>query len=177
MASAIPDVSNFTTNTTVYNATVTAIETATGAIPDTESVTFEEIDLADYALASAIPVVSSYATHTEVYDAVVTGVQTATGLIPDTKEITFKEVNLSDFALASAIPTVQLNSNDQVTAINNHEIAGTGGGGTTYTAGNCISIANDNIAWITTAGITDIQMVTALPQDPVSSVLYIIPEA
>lgn len=51
-----------------------------------------------------------------------------------------------------------------------------GGGGTTYTAGNMISLANDAIAVSTTAGITDIQMVASLPQNPVSSVLYLIPE-
>jgi predicted transcriptional regulator len=50
------------------------------------------------------------------------------------------------------------------------------GGGTSYTEGNCIDITSNVISWETTAGITDIQMVTALPQDPVSSVLYIIPE-
>ncbi len=51
-----------------------------------------------------------------------------------------------------------------------------GGGGTTYTAGNMISLANDAIAVSTTAGITDIQQVAALPASPVSSVLYLIPE-
>lgn len=47
--------------------------------------------------------------------------------------------------------------------------------------GNCIEITsvsdNAEIAWHTTAGITDIQMVTTLPANPVSSILYIIPEA
>ena len=47
--------------------------------------------------------------------------------------------------------------------------------------GNCIEITsvsgNAEISWNTTAGITDIQMVTALPASPVSSILYIIPEA
>ena len=46
--------------------------------------------------------------------------------------------------------------------------------------GNCIEITsvsdNAEIAWHTTAGITDIHMVTALPANPVSSILYIIPE-
>lgn len=50
------------------------------------------------------------------------------------------------------------------------------GGGTTYTAGNMISLANDAIAVSTTAGITDIRMVATLPASPVSSVLYLIPE-
>lgn len=50
-------------------------------------------------------------------------------------------------------------------------------GGTTYTAGNMISLANDAIAVSTTAGITDIQQVASLPANPVSTVLYLIPEA
>lgn len=47
-------------------------------------------------------------------------------------------------------------------------------------AGNCLNITEGqnvvNIEWITTAGITDIQQVSALPANPVSTVLYIIPE-
>ena len=50
-------------------------------------------------------------------------------------------------------------------------------GGTTYTAGNMISLANDAVAVSTTAGITDIQQVASLPANPVSTVLYLIPEA
>ena len=50
---------------------------------------------------------------------------------------------------------------------------------TTYTAGNMISIDANNsnaIGVSTTAGITDIQLVNALPASPVATVLYIIPE-
>lgn len=49
-------------------------------------------------------------------------------------------------------------------------------GGTTYTAGNMISLANDAVAVSTTAGITDIQLVNSLPASPVATVLYLIPE-
>ena len=50
---------------------------------------------------------------------------------------------------------------------------------TTYTAGNMIAINANNsnaIGVSTTAGITDIQQVAALPANPVSTVLYLIPE-
>lgn len=50
-------------------------------------------------------------------------------------------------------------------------------GGTTYTAGNMISLANDAVAVSTTAGITDIQTVQSLPANPVATVLYLIPES
>lgn len=51
---------------------------------------------------------------------------------------------------------------------------------TTYTAGNMIAIDANNsnaIGVSTTAGITDIQVVNALPASPVATVLYMIPEA
>ena len=50
---------------------------------------------------------------------------------------------------------------------------------TTYTAGNMIAIDSNYsnaIGVSTTAGITDIQQVAALPASPVSTVLYLIPE-
>ena len=80
------DLSNYATNTEVYEATVTAVQVATGAIPEEEEVEFEEIDLNDYALASAIPDVSDFTTHNEVYEATVTAVQVATGAIPDVSD-------------------------------------------------------------------------------------------
>ena len=46
----------------------------------------------------------------------------------------------------------------------------------TYTGGNMISISSNVVAVSTTAGITDIQVVSALPANPVSTVLYLIQE-
>lgn len=46
---------------------------------------------------------------------------------------------------------------------------------TTYTAGNMINIAGNQVGVSTTAGITDVQIVNALPASPVSTVLYLIP--
>ena len=156
--------STYATDTEVSEAIASSVsgfitvEQVTGLIPDTEEVQFEELDITQFALASAIPDVTNLATHTEVYDAVVTGVQTATAAIPDTEEVTFEELDISAFALASAVPTIQLNSNDQVTAINNHEIAGTGGGGTTYTAGQYISIDSNDVI-----SVTGVAAATAIP--------------
>ena len=67
------DLSDYSTHTEVYNATVTAVQVATGAIPELpeeEEVEFEEINLGDYALASAIPDVSDFVTHEELIEAV-----------------------------------------------------------------------------------------------------------
>lgn len=50
---------------------------------------------------------------------------------------------------------------------------------TTYSAGNMISIDPNNsnaISVLTTAGITDVQQVNALPAQTVPTVLYLIPE-
>lgn len=46
---------------------------------------------------------------------------------------------------------------------------------TTYTAGNMINIAGNQVGVSTTAGITDIQVVNAIPASPVATVLYLIP--
>ena len=59
-------------------------------------------------------------------------------------------------------------------------MAVSGGGGAMWvnqrTPGNMLSVANNQIDVTTTAGITDIQMVNALPANPVATVLYLIPE-
>ena len=67
---------------------------------------------------------------------------------------------------------------DKVLTVNSsgNPVWATAQGGTTYTAGNMISLANDAVAVSTTAGITDIQLVNALPASPVATVLYLIPE-
>ena len=52
-----------------------------------------------------------------------------------------------------------------------------GGGGSSYIAGNMIDITNNAISVETTAGITDIISVSALPANPVATVLYLIPES
>ena len=89
-------------------------------------------------------------------------------------------ISVSGVAMASAIPeeinlipgagiTIEVSG---VSAV----ISSTGGGGSSYTAGNMIDISNNAISVETTAGITDIQVVNALPASPVSSVLYLIPE-
>lgn len=58
-----------------------------------------------------------------------------------------------------SIPTIQLNGDDQVTAIDGHTLAGGGGGGgTTYTAGDYISIANNVIS------VTGVAPATAIPE-------------
>lgn len=43
------------------------------------------------------------------------------------------------------------------------------------TAGNMISISSNTVGVSTTSGITDIQMVNALPANPVATILYLIP--
>ena len=222
-ASAIPDVSDFTTHTEVYESIVTGVQAATGwadsqgyltSVPDTyatdtevsqaiassitDFVTEAQVtalipdtsDMAtktwvgnqgyltsvpdtyatDIEVSEAIAtatndmatqtwvgnqgylteVPSTYATDSEVSQAIasaVTGFVTeaqVTALIPDSEEVDFEELDITQFAQASAVPTVQLNGSDQVTAINNHEIAGTGGA--TYTAGDGIDITNDVIS-------------------------------
>lgn len=47
---------------------------------------------------------------------------------------------------------------------------------TVPTAGNMLSVTSNTLNVTTTAGITDIQQVNALPAQPVATVLYLIPE-
>lgn len=57
-------------------------------------------------------------------------------------------------------------------------ISSTGGGGSDpVSGGNCISVNSNVVSWITTAGITDIVSAASLPANPVSTVIYLIPEA
>lgn len=105
------------------------------------------------------------------------------------KVLTIKSVPDEDpIASWESLPTVDevpaVTSTDDGKVLTASYSGGTGSfawatpsGGTTYTAGNMISLANDAVAVSTTAGITDIQQVASLPANPVATVLYLIPEA
>ena len=77
------------------------------------------------------------------------------------------------------VPSSTSSDENKVLTVNSsgNPVWATAQGGTTYTAGNMISLANNAVAVSTTAGITDIQQVASLPANPVSTVLYLIPEA
>lgn len=101
----------------------------------------------------------------------------------------------SGVAVAQAIAAIPAPSVDEVPAVTSSDdgkvlkASYSGGQGsyawgtdsdTTYTAGNMIAIDANNsnaIGVSTTACITDIQQVAALPASPVATVLYLIPEA
>lgn len=129
------------TEAQVYDATVTAVQTATGWV-DSQGYLTE--------------VPSTYATDTEVSEAIASSITDfvtegqVTALIPESEEVDFEELDITQFAQASAIPT--------------------------FTEGNCIDITSNAISWETTAGITDIVTVSALPANPVATVIYLIPE-
>lgn len=138
ISASMPPASGTVTEVEVYNATVTAVQLATGQIPDVsdfvtedqvtallpdeEEVEFEELDLSDYALASAIPDVTSLASKSEVYNSVVTGVQLATAQIPDvtgfaTKAQVYNATVTAIDTVTSIIPEAQVQSDWNVTAI------------------------------------------------------------
>ena len=99
----------------------------------------------------------------------------------------------SGTAVAQAISNIPAPSVDEVPAVTSSDdgkvlkASYSGGQGsyawgtdidTTYTAGNMIAIDPNNsnaIGVSTTAGITDIQIVNALPASPVATVMYLIP--
>lgn len=70
--------------------------------------------------------------------------------------------------------TFGYDASDNISSINGSSIGGQGGG-TKYSAGNMISLSSDVVAFSSNAGLTDIQFVTALPANPVATVLYLIP--
>lgn len=101
--------------------------------PQEEAVEFEEVNLADYALASAIPDVSNFVTQQDIDDSIapvqsqIDTLAAATGDYlteqvnadwnatsgvseilnkPESEEVQFEEVDLSVYALASAIPSL-----------------------------------------------------------------------
>ena len=201
------DLNGYATETYVDNA-VSAVSAAIPELPQTEEVEFEELNLSDYALASSVPVIElngdsqvtaidgheiygtggSFEQVNADWDAVsgvaeilnkpeivemdvkgilagdnikitetssniviaVTGVPTA---VPETEEVTFEEIDLSDYALASAIPSLS-------------------GYATEVYVQGAVS-GKQNVL----TGITDVQVVQSLPASPVSTVLYLIPEA
>jgi outer membrane receptor for ferrienterochelin and colicin len=57
------------------------------------------------------------------------------------------------------------------------ELTVIGGGGTSYRAGNMISISNDVISVNTSAGISNIKLVSVMPQYPDTNVLYLVRES
>lgn len=201
------DLNGYATETYVDEA-VSAVSAAIPELPQTEEVEFEELNLSDYALATSVPVIElngdsqvtaidgheiygtggSFEQVNADWDAVsgvaeilnkpeivemdvkgisagsnisitetssniviaVTGVPTA---VPETEEVTFEEIDLTDYALASAIPSLSGYATE------------------TYVQG-AVSGKQDVLT-----GITDVQVVQSLPASPVSTVLYLIPEA
>ena len=87
---------------------------------------------------------NGYATETYV-DTAVSAVSAAIPTLPQTEEVEFEELDLDDYALASSVPTIQLNGDSQVTAIDGHEIYGTGG-----------SFEQVNADWDAVSGVAEI---------------------
>ena len=93
--------------------------------------------------------------------------------------------NTNDVTIAATTPVPAVTSSDDGKVLKATYSGGVGSyawgsdDNTTYTAGNMIAIDSNNsnaIGVSTTAGITDIQQVNDLPANPVSTVLYLIPE-
>lgn len=149
VSGAIPDVSNF--------ATETELQTVSAAIPDISNLaTKQEVSNveADVQIVSAaIPDVSSYATRSEVNT--VSG--TIVGMIPDVSDLATKQEVAT---VSGMIPDVSnLASKSELTSVSGYlqteieAISGVSGGGTTYTAGDHIDITNDTIS---VTGITEL---------------------
>lgn len=136
------------------------IETVSSAIPELpeeEEVEFEELDLSDYATAADVSALESE-------------LESVTATIPELpaeEEVDFEEVDLSDYAPATAITEVEADIQAVSSAIPD----------TSNLASKTELTAGLNGKQNTLTGITDVQVVQALPASPVATVLYLIPEA
>ena len=138
------------------------------------------------ALKTDIPNVSNLATKTEL-----AAVEAEIPTLPSEEEVVFEELDLSDYALASAIPDVStFATKTELTAVE-AEIPDTSDMATqtwvgqqgyltsvpsTYATKSYVDTAVSS-KQDTLTGITDVQVVQALPASPVATVLYLIPEA
>ena len=135
-------------------AQVQTVSSAIPTLPTEEEIEFAEVDLSDYALASAIPDVSNFVTGptvSAIVDTALVDVPTGvSGLVGGTNvSIT---ASGSNYVIDATVPDVSnLATKTEVTT----------GLGTKQN---------------TLTGITDVQVVQALPVSPVSTVLYLIPE-
>lgn len=128
------------------------------------------------ALKTDIPDVSDFVTSEELQD----GLELVTGLIPS-DYVTNEQLQDSVELVTGLIPT-DYATKDELQ--DNIELAT--GMIPNYTAGDNISIVNDTISvtgmpdisnCVISLDVRSIELVSALPAEPVSSVLYIIPEA
>lgn len=199
ISASMPPASGTVTEVEVYNATVTAVQLATGQIPDvsdfvtedqvtallpdTEDVQFEEINLSDYALASAIPDVTNLASKAEVYNSVVTGVQLATAQIPDVSDMA-TQTWVGNQGFLTSIPSTYATD----TEVNNAVVTGIQAAtGWTDAQNYLTSVPNtyatktyvdSSVTGLQTklTGINDVQVVASLPANPTQGTLYLIPE-
>ena len=169
VSAAIPDTTDMATKTWVGNqGYLTSIPST--YVTDTElngAVSGLATKTEVQTVSAAIPDVSSLATKVELSTASGTlntkidNVSAAIPTLPSEEEVEFEELDLSDYALVSAVPTVQINSNNQVTSINNYPLAG-GGGGSSYSAGTGIDITNNVISIDNTVALkSEVQTVSA----------------
>ena len=148
-------------------------------------------DLADYVEASSLAAVATSGSYNDLIDTPT--IPSGDDLVPSATsadEGKVLTVNASGNAVWATPATPSVDEVPAVTSSDNGKVlkatysGGVGSyawdtapGGTTYTAGNMISINGNNAIGVsTTAGITDIQQVNVLPANPVSTVLYLIPE-
>lgn len=120
---------------TVSGTLHTEIQSVSSAIP--EEMSLVAGDNIEIQVSGASAIISSTATgdvsHAElvaVSGQLETEIQTVSAAVdnvsasmPETEEVEFEELNINNFALASSVPVIELNSNNQVTAIDGYEIA------------------------------------------------------
>lgn len=170
--SDIPDTSTLATKTELASA-IDIVESEIPALPSEEEVTFEELDLSDYALASAIPEITLNSSNqvTAIDGHALAGgasYTAGTGI-----DITNNAISIDNtVALKSEIP----DTSDMATKTWVGQQGYLTSVPSTYATKSYVDTAVSS-KQDTLTGITDVQVVQALPASPVATVLYLIPEA
>jgi hypothetical protein len=152
-------------------------EWATGGGTQVQS-DWKEADTTDPSYIQNKPTVMGLTAGSNV--TITEGVSSITIAATDTTYTAGTGISITNGAISNSDPLPSHTSTESGKVLGVDSNGGLGwvnqSGGTTYTAGNMISLTNSEIAVSTTAGITDIQQVSALPANPVATVLYLIPE-
>ena len=134
------------------------------------------VDLSDYQPTSAMTayqVSGDYAFNSSLSSKL--DASAASGFYTTANESGFVDSSYVDSAVSSKQDTLTFGyDGSNISSIDGSALAGGGGG--SYSAGNMIKISGDVISFSSQANITNIKLVTAMPQAPDANVLYLISE-
>lgn len=169
-------------NSIILKAPLAYSETEDGISLDGQTVTLPVVDSTNWYIGSNVTTSSQFisvAFHFGTEDGSSVsldhdGFASETGTLD--QPLTFTQLGAPLLTVLDPIPTHSSGDSGKVLTVNSSGNAAWATPSVVPTAGNMLSTTNNVLNVTTTAGITDIQQVNALPASPVSTVLYLIPE-